>query len=184
MTDARWSRLLRRPSLLGTLLADATEIQRLVSERHGIQRRALGWSESALVTELLTDYWALLGGAALAGVEPPALRSIGGFSKDDLANMAGAAVSALSTALLLFGLGGLLFLRQLVRVRVGILLCGLDVPLARFAVGRQPFRHRPHLLDAPHLTIFPGLAISLGVFGFNLFGDSLRDALDPRLRTQ
>jgi len=37
--------------------------------------------------------------------------------------------------------------------------------------------------SAPWLPIFPGLAISLGVFAFNLFGDSLRDALDPRLRT-
>jgi peptide/nickel transport system permease protein len=35
---------------------------------------------------------------------------------------------------------------------------------------------------APWLAIFPGIAISLAVFGFNLFGDSLRDALDPRLR--
>jgi peptide/nickel transport system permease protein len=35
---------------------------------------------------------------------------------------------------------------------------------------------------APWLPIFPGVAISLGVFGFNLFGDSLRDALDPKLR--
>jgi peptide/nickel transport system permease protein len=38
--------------------------------------------------------------------------------------------------------------------------------------------------SAPWMAIFPGIAISLGVFGFNLFGDSLRDALDPRLRTQ
>ena len=30
--------------------------------------------------------------------------------------------------------------------------------------------------------MFPGIAISLAVFGFNLFGDSLRDALDPKLR--
>jgi peptide/nickel transport system permease protein len=37
---------------------------------------------------------------------------------------------------------------------------------------------------APWMEVFPGLAISLAVFGFNLFGDSLRDALDPRLRTQ
>ena len=37
---------------------------------------------------------------------------------------------------------------------------------------------------APWMAIFPGLAISLAVFGFNLLGDSLRDALDPRLRTQ
>ena len=37
--------------------------------------------------------------------------------------------------------------------------------------------------SAPWMAIFPGLAISLGVFAFNLFGDSLRDTLDPRLRT-
>jgi peptide/nickel transport system permease protein len=35
---------------------------------------------------------------------------------------------------------------------------------------------------APWLAIFPGMAISLAVFAFNLFGDSLRDALDPKLR--
>jgi len=35
---------------------------------------------------------------------------------------------------------------------------------------------------APWIGLFPGIAISLGVFGFNLFGDSLRDALDPKLR--
>jgi peptide/nickel transport system permease protein len=37
--------------------------------------------------------------------------------------------------------------------------------------------------SAPWMAIFPGLAISLAVFAFNLFGDSLRDALDPKLRT-
>ena len=37
--------------------------------------------------------------------------------------------------------------------------------------------------SAPGIAIFPGPAISLAVFGFNLFGDSLRDALDPRLGT-
>jgi peptide/nickel transport system permease protein len=35
---------------------------------------------------------------------------------------------------------------------------------------------------APWMAIFPGIAISLSVFAFNLFGDSLRDALDPKLR--
>jgi peptide/nickel transport system permease protein len=35
---------------------------------------------------------------------------------------------------------------------------------------------------APHLVLFPGLAISLAVFGSNLLGDALRDTLDPRLR--
>jgi peptide/nickel transport system permease protein len=35
---------------------------------------------------------------------------------------------------------------------------------------------------APWMALFPGLAISLAVFAFNIFGDSLRDALDPKLR--
>ncbi len=39
---------------------------------------------------------------------------------------------------------------------------------------------RAHLFDAPHLTIFPGLAIALLVLGFNFLGDGLRDRLDPR----
>ena len=39
---------------------------------------------------------------------------------------------------------------------------------------------RSHLLDAPHLTIFPGLAIALLVLGFNFLGDGLRDRIDPR----
>jgi peptide/nickel transport system permease protein len=39
---------------------------------------------------------------------------------------------------------------------------------------------RLHLLDAPHLTIFPGAAIALLVLGFNFLGDGLRDVLDPK----
>jgi peptide/nickel transport system permease protein len=39
---------------------------------------------------------------------------------------------------------------------------------------------RAHLLDAPHVTIFPGLAIAVLVLGFNFLGDGLRDRLDPR----
>ena len=40
---------------------------------------------------------------------------------------------------------------------------------------------RQNLELAPHLAVFPGLAIMLAVLGFNLLGDGLRDALDPRL---
>ncbi len=39
---------------------------------------------------------------------------------------------------------------------------------------------RVHLLDAPHLTVFPGLAIALLVLGFNFVGDGLRDLSDPK----
>jgi len=38
--------------------------------------------------------------------------------------------------------------------------------------------------SAPWVAIWPGVAISLAVFGFNLFGDAIRDVLDPRLRSQ
>jgi len=38
--------------------------------------------------------------------------------------------------------------------------------------------------SAPWVPIFPGLAITLAVFAFNLFGDALRDVLDPKLRSE
>lgn len=41
---------------------------------------------------------------------------------------------------------------------------------------------KAHLLEAPHLTVFPGLAIAVLVLGFNFLGDGLRDALDPATR--
>jgi peptide/nickel transport system permease protein len=42
---------------------------------------------------------------------------------------------------------------------------------------------RRYMLSAPWMAIFPGLAISAVIFGINVFGDALRDVLDPRLRT-
>lgn len=41
---------------------------------------------------------------------------------------------------------------------------------------------RAFLWNAPHVATFPGLAIALAVLGFNLVGDGLRDALDPRMK--
>lgn len=43
---------------------------------------------------------------------------------------------------------------------------------------------RSHLFDAPHLVIFPALAVMLAVLAFNLLGDAWRDWLDPRTRSQ
>ena len=43
---------------------------------------------------------------------------------------------------------------------------------------------RSHLFDAPHVVIFPALAVMLAVLAFNLLGDGLRDILDPRLRNR
>jgi peptide/nickel transport system permease protein len=43
---------------------------------------------------------------------------------------------------------------------------------------------RNHLFDAPHMVIFPALAVILAVLAFNLLGDAWRDWLDPRTRSQ
>lgn len=43
---------------------------------------------------------------------------------------------------------------------------------------------RSHLFDAPHLIVFPALAVMLAVLAFNLLGDAWRDWLDPRTRSQ
>lgn len=43
---------------------------------------------------------------------------------------------------------------------------------------------RSHLFDAPHMVIFPAIAVMLAVLAFNLLGDAWRDWLDPRARSQ
>jgi ABC-type dipeptide/oligopeptide/nickel transport system permease subunit len=53
----------------------------------------------------------------------------------------------------------------------------LDVPEWGSMIGLE----RGQLFNAPHIILAPGLAITLTVLGFNLLGDGLRDALDPRL---
>jgi len=56
---------------------------------------------------------------------------------------------------------------------------GAQPPLAEW--GSMIGVERNQLFNAPHLIIAPGIALSLTVLGFNLLGDGLRDALDPRL---
>lgn len=43
-------------------------------------------------------------------------------------------------------------------------------------------RGRIYMLDAPWLALWPGVALTLAVYGINMFGDAVRDLLDPRLR--
>jgi len=60
---------------------------------------------------------------------------------------------------------------------------GLGVPEPHPSWGRMLSESAAEYVRvAPWLVIFPGVAISLAVFGSNLFGDALRDILDPRLR--
>ncbi len=62
---------------------------------------------------------------------------------------------------------------------LGFLGLGAQPPQPEWGVMLS--RGREYLAVAPHVATFPGLAIMLVVFGFNLVGDALRDALDPRL---
>lgn len=57
---------------------------------------------------------------------------------------------------------------------------GIQPPTASW--GRMLNEARETLTRSPHLAIFPGLAIFLTVYSFNMLGDALRDVLDPRLR--
>ena len=67
----------------------------------------------------------------------------------------------------------------------------IEATLSFLGMGAQPpipswgsilSAGRAHMRLAPWETIFPGIAIMLTVLGFNLLGDGLRDALDPRLK--
>ncbi len=57
---------------------------------------------------------------------------------------------------------------------------GLGAPATIPTWGALLNAGRSHLIEAPHISIFPGLAIVTLVLGFNLFGDGLRDSLDPK----
>jgi peptide/nickel transport system permease protein len=59
---------------------------------------------------------------------------------------------------------------------------GLGVQPPTASWGTMLNGGRAHLLDAPHLTLFPGLAIALLVLGFNFLGDGLQDLADPKRR--
>jgi peptide/nickel transport system permease protein len=59
---------------------------------------------------------------------------------------------------------------------------GLGVPPPAASWGSMLNDGRPHLFDAPHLVVFPAIAVMLCVLAFNFIGDALRDFLDPRTR--
>ena len=59
---------------------------------------------------------------------------------------------------------------------------GLGVPPPAASWGSMLNDARPFLFDAPHLVVFPAIAVMLCVLSFNFLGDALRDYLDPRTR--
>lgn len=64
----------------------------------------------------------------------------------------------------------------------GLSFLGLGVPPPQPSWGNMLALGRIHLLNSPHVAVFPGLAITITILAFNLLGDSLRDVLDPKLR--
>ena len=64
----------------------------------------------------------------------------------------------------------------------GLSFLGLGVQPPTSDWGSMLASSRQYLNVAPHVAALPGIAIFLTVLGFNLLGDGLRDALDPRLR--
>lgn len=64
----------------------------------------------------------------------------------------------------------------------GLSFLGLGVQPPTAEWGAMLSNARAYLITAPHVATVPGLTIMLVVMGFNLFGDGLRDSLDPRLR--
>ncbi len=64
---------------------------------------------------------------------------------------------------------------------LGFLGLGAEAPYPEW--GKMLADSKDYLQDAPWTMIFPGLAIMLTVLGFNLMGDGLRDALDPKMKS-
>lgn len=59
---------------------------------------------------------------------------------------------------------------------------GLGTPPPAPSWGNILSDARNFMVDAPWMAMFPGITITIAVLGFNLFGDALRDALDPRMK--
>ena len=57
---------------------------------------------------------------------------------------------------------------------------GLGVPPGTPSWGALVDQGTQYLLLAPHVALFPGVAIALSVLGFNFLGDAVRDAMDPK----
>jgi peptide/nickel transport system permease protein len=71
---------------------------------------------------------------------------------------------------------------NIILIASGLSFLGLGAQPPSPEWGAMLSQGRAYLQTAPHLSIFPGMAIMIVVLSFNLFGDGLRDALDPRMR--
>lgn len=107
-----------------------------------------------------------------------AARSIGASNARIMFNYVLPNVMAPTITLATLGLGTAILLEA------SLSFLGLGVPPDTATWGGMLNREaRAFMTESPWIAIFPGLALSLAVFGFNMLGDALRDVLDPRLRS-
>jgi ABC-type dipeptide/oligopeptide/nickel transport system permease subunit len=64
----------------------------------------------------------------------------------------------------------------------GLSYLGIGIQAPNPSWGNMILDGQTHLLESPMLSIAPGIAVMLLVFGFNMVGDGIRDAIDPKLR--
>ncbi len=104
------------------------------------------------------------------------------------AEVAGKGAARISVEHVLPNLANLLIVQGTIQFSLGILAeaglsyVGLGAQPPTPSWGRMLAEAQTMVTLAPHVALFPGLAIVLTVFGLNLLGDGLRDHLDPRLR--
>ncbi len=79
---------------------------------------------------------------------------------------------------------GSLWMASAIRTEASLSFIGLGVPPPIATWGSMIREGFEHILDAWWLTVFPSLAILLTVLALNLLGDALRDAIDPKLRSE
>ena len=119
-------------------------------------------------------------GAALSVMENPYIESARAMGTGHLRIVLRHVVpNVMATVIIVatIGLGGVILAES------SLSFLGLGVPPPQPSWGAMlAGSGRSYMQRAPWMAIFPGLAISLAVFGFNMLGDALRDVLDPRLR--
>jgi peptide/nickel transport system permease protein len=167
-------------------------VQRVVDAWESIPNLLLLLTIISLVGPSLFNVLAVLGlsfgiqnsriirGAALSVKENAyieAAQAFGGSSRRIMLSHMLPNVAAIIIVVATIGLGNLI----LVEAALSFLGFGVPPPHPTWG-GMLSLQGLSYMYQAPWLAIWPGVVLSVAVFGFNMFGDALRDLLDPRLR--
>lgn len=172
---------------INTALLQALDTSLLTSIINGL-KRVLGFEDVGLLTALMAV--SLVSIPTFARLARASVLSI----REQEYVTAARAIGANPNRILLRGILPNATAPLIVAATLGVASAILDTAALSFlGLGAQPptpewgamiGAERNQMFTAPFLIIFPGLAIALTVFGFNLLGDGLRDALDPRMKNR